>query len=410
MRAFPMNAIVRGALAAALACVLATACDQPFEPYRENETLVFSMFGALDLYADTQWVRVMPVRQSSLLDAAPLDATVTLERLDGRQTIVLRDSVFSFRDENLGASAYAHNFWTTERLQPRATYRLKAVQADGDSSSALVTMPDEIRVTFENDVRTLQGSAGTLYVQAPDVLSADVLYLMRSTCGVGGLVRAVPQARIPNSGAQKGFIISGLLAFGECLQDERRQEIRITVGPLDWPYTPDLSDLDVARPGSATSNVVNGLGFVGGLAIRTIPFHRCQQLVARPGGQRTCEVTYDERSGTVSGRVIRQPCGAPHAVQDVRLTERYTNGGAIVRHWKTGWNGEYRFEGIEPGSELEIEVRPIEPGLAYSLAPSPFGAVSDRTAASAQAAPMRIPPLAEGQRLALPDIAVSTGC
>ncbi len=52
-------------------CLLLTACcmlvlsgcNRSFEPFKENNTYYFSIYGYLDVSADTQWVRVSPARQ-----------------------------------------------------------------------------------------------------------------------------------------------------------------------------------------------------------------------------------------------------------------------------------------------------------------------------------------------------------
>ena len=53
----------------------------------------------------------------------------------------------------------------------------------------------------------------------------------------------------------------------------------------------------------------------------------------------------------------------------------------MVRRWRTGWQGEYRFEGIEPGAELSIQ--------------------------AGSAPPVALPRLAPGQRLAVQDLLVT---
>jgi hypothetical protein len=130
--------------------------------------------------------------------------------------------------------------------------------------------------------------------------------------------------------------------------------------------------------------VENGLGYVGAAATWTIPFHRCAIIARRPDDSQTCATTYNARSALISGSVTRQPCGRPHTLADVRLTERFVDGGAVVRRWKTGWDGAYRFEGIEPGAELSLQV----------------GA----------GAPVPLPRLAPGQRYVVQALSVTTGC
>lgn len=73
-------------LSAAVALLL-VACDQTFEPLGQNDS-PFSMFSILNASADTQWVRVMPIRKSVFSEAAPIDATVTLEHGESGTVVV----------------------------------------------------------------------------------------------------------------------------------------------------------------------------------------------------------------------------------------------------------------------------------------------------------------------------------
>jgi hypothetical protein len=86
---------------------LVAGCDHPFEPFQENTLGPFSVFGYLDLNADVQWVRVMPIRQTLLAEPGPIDAVVTLEHLGTGRVVTLRDSLFAYTDHGMGAVAYA---------------------------------------------------------------------------------------------------------------------------------------------------------------------------------------------------------------------------------------------------------------------------------------------------------------
>jgi len=46
-----------------------------------------SVFGALDASADTQWIRVTPLRHTVLASPDPLGSTVTLERAGTGKTV-----------------------------------------------------------------------------------------------------------------------------------------------------------------------------------------------------------------------------------------------------------------------------------------------------------------------------------
>lgn len=126
--------------------LFASACDQTFEPLIEHDRY-FSIFGVLNPAADTQWIRVTPIRDlltTSTLPG-PIEAVVTLEDLSTGQIVTLSDSLFAYGVTNLDHSQhrYAYNFWTTHPIRPGATYRLTVTRSDGTKSSATVPMAKE---------------------------------------------------------------------------------------------------------------------------------------------------------------------------------------------------------------------------------------------------------------------------
>ena len=169
------------------------------------------------------------------------------------------------------------------------------------------------------------------------------------------------------------------------LVDMYRREIRVVAGRSDWPYHPGLPDVAVTVPNAAPSNVENGLGFVAGVATWTIPFDACEALPSASTPDQPCATRFHAGSASIAGRVIREPCGEPHALATIQLTEKLPGGGAIRRTWKTGWNGQYRFEGIQPGAELFLELGSEAPGVP-------------------------LPRLSTGDRYAVDDLSVPAGC
>lgn len=381
-RPFSLTGVVRGFVAALLASAFASGCDRPFQPFEENRSGPFSMVGYLDLRADTQWVRVMPVRQSLLSGPEPIDAVVTLEHLGSGRTVTLQDSLFQFKDSRLDGVSYVHVFWTTERLEAGARYELKAVRSDGALSTAVVDMPADLEFTFLNPRDT-----AWVEIRAERVLFVETFHTMSTSGGQYGATvgkRQRPPAPTPDPRLHV-LAVDGIAPFALGMVDVRRPELRIAAARSDWPFDASLTDLDATLPGTTPSNVENGLGFVGGVVTWTIPFHRCTVIEARPDGKQICAITFDSRSASITGRVTRQPCGRPHVLADVRLTHRFVDGGAVALRWKTGWDGEYRFEGIQPGADLVLDLGPNTPTV-------------------------QLPRLAPGQRHTVQDISVQQGC
>ena len=116
---------------ALLACLGLQACDASFDPFQEPGRM--SVYGALDASADTQWMRITPVRHMLRTTPDPLETTVTLQRVGTGRTVELRDSIVAFT--TIGglypeAMWYTHNYWTTEPIELGATYTVTVTGAD----------------------------------------------------------------------------------------------------------------------------------------------------------------------------------------------------------------------------------------------------------------------------------------
>ena len=370
-----------------LAVALATGCDHPFEPFQEDALGPYSIFGYLDLHADTQWIRVMPVRHQLLPGAAPIDAVVTLEHGATGRVVTLRDSVFAFTDNRLDGEAYAHNFWTTEPLEPGATYRLEAIRSDGETTTATVEMPPELVVHIEfwevpEVVDTWEPRQ--MFGQSDHLLYVDVIYTVFDPT-INDLGSPVRERRQPTSFVPGvwGFALPGIGPFQRLNRppyiDLLRREVEIVSVGEGWPYEPGLSAAEVAIPGRIPTTVQNGVGALLAVAARTIALPLCESVEARPDGTTGCDLVVDASAASIAGNVVRPGCPASDLAR-VRLTQRFAGGGAVVYEWRTDGGGLYRFQGLEPGSELTLElslggfptgepvsvdVPPLEPGARY---------------------------------------------
>ena len=164
----------------------------------------FSVFGYLDLAADTQWIRVTPIRQNIRPDSAAIDAVVTLEHAGSGRVVTLRDSLFRFADPDVaGSSAWVHNFWTTEPLEPEATYRLRVERSDGAATTAVVEMPAEPHLTlrfFENPEVPFRLPL-QLVVESEHFLYTDVAYTVFARLRGSGPLGVRPAGDRPGADA-----------------------------------------------------------------------------------------------------------------------------------------------------------------------------------------------------------------
>lgn len=265
--------LLAGFGAVALAAALA-GCESSFDPFEESG-ISFSIFGYVDVAADTQFVRVSALRQSAYEDE-PVDAVVTLEDLTRGRTATLQDSVVRF-----GSGAVAHNFWTAEAVEPGTAYRLTATGPDGATATAAFETPPQFpNPTLESGITIYSSPEFPPMAQAvfftgieafADLRVTYVLEEPRTTVVISYVDRIIRTGEDTHSVAFGAYedvqrALSG--APGELCPRLRSAEIFVAATTEAWP---DLGSLDPetrALPATA-SNVEGGLGFVGGVITRS---------------------------------------------------------------------------------------------------------------------------------------------
>lgn len=283
---------------AILSCLVATGCNETFEPWEENDQYHFSIFGYLDASADTQWVRVMPVREEFFLDPdQSLDAKVTLEHVESGESVIMNDSLFAYAHD-----VYAWNFWTTMDVQPEQTYRLTVKHPNNPgyrSSSVETTLPPDfppplVQIDFDalgNPVNT------TVFVKGVDRL-ADVQTVFHPTFPVSGkeyLVRLSHlQDSLHTSSGEFRILIDPLedfqhldtyyrlnpsVTFSQYLNPSSAygpQQIFIASAGPDYHFFPSIDQKIVALP-EGVSNIENGVGYLSGIVSKTVPYQTCME-------------------------------------------------------------------------------------------------------------------------------------
>ena len=283
-----------GVLVTLLAAVLLGSCNTDFNPIQEND-FHFSVFGFLDAAADSQFIRITPLRDSiALTPGRPLDATVTLEHpASGRKT-TFRDSLFTFQTDL--AERIAYNFWSAEPIEHDAIYRLAVTRSDGAASTATITMPP----AFPDPELLLPEQRGT-----PSISFTAAIRI----AGVERLadLRIVFTYRQPGQGPETANTLTlsyldrlttlptGLgVAFrpyndffssvSGCPIVDDVQVLIAAAGP-DWPDFLSLDDETLALADVVT-NVENGVGFIGGVSSKKLPWERLRGFLI--GTQPTC--------------------------------------------------------------------------------------------------------------------------
>ena len=270
--------------------------DTAFDPFEEG-TLNFSVFGFLDAGADTQFVRISTLRDSVALSPGPIDAEVVLQETATGHTIGLRDSLFVFFQEGQDRRI-AYNFWTPEPLEPGATYRLTVTRSDGAATRAEVTLPgalpDPVLFAEGTFLIPVRDWVQTITVKAVERL-ADVVVVLRfrDNDTPGQPLRMLRMSYVERLRS----IASGVSVTTDIYADLRHRlgttgcpvvveaTAVIAVAGPDWPDLTGIDDETLALPGVVT-NIEEGVGFLGGIASRTLPW---PELVGLMGAkQRDC--------------------------------------------------------------------------------------------------------------------------
>lgn len=351
-------------LSCAIAALAAGGCDETFEPIAPG-ALPFSVWGYLDAAADTQWIRVTPVRSRMQTSPGPSDAVVTLEHVRTGQLIELRDSLFRLSDPGGLGVVYVHNFWTTERIEPGAAYRFSARREGEEPAEVVVEIPRDYAV--EVWVSQLPAVSDSLRISPLRHLPfLELTAHFRDACESDALSRragghssddAVLMIRIDT------VEIRSRDAPPECGDPTiERHELWLVGSGAPWP---EGSDYEVGALGGVPelpSNITNALGFLGGVLTRTVPYEKCvfqggEEGVAVPSH---CRLRYDSETATLSGSVIETRCeDGPIAAIPVELRELDGEPPAHrkIRPTRTDPVGGFRIGGLEPGMRYLLRAR-----------------------------------------------------
>lgn len=289
-RTQPRVAPVPAILVAAVLLLVSGCKDPTVDVFRPTDQFQFSLFGALDVAADTQVVRVEPLDDSIQVGAPPtLDATLILENLDSGEQIRLQDSLATFGSDPV----VVHNFWTTHSIEPSTSYRI-AVRREGEPvATATTTTPArapelsvggtalELPCIFPEDPNDQLKPQNSFRVVARNV---DRLASVVVTYPIPDASPFIPRSVPHLKGAEKFedlfritvFYRPDLVALNpdqaapsrepSCASqsDFARPSVKVAVaaGGPDWPKWRGAPLDEIARPDSF-SNVQGGHGFVG---------------------------------------------------------------------------------------------------------------------------------------------------
>ena len=266
----------------AIFSLVLSGCENNFQPLKENNDFIFSIYGYLEASADTQWVRVSPARKQLEMPHEVPDMEVTLEHMETGDIVVMNDSLFS---EN---GAHFLNFWTTMEIKNGQTYRLKAEKPDGASSQATVTIPDEFSTPRVQKVTRFWGQPPAYKIYISDVnklVDLRTIWYVRiaeekkkisfkhrdkvdtvSSYGGSYSVSVVPEDELQEIESH---------TLGDDQIEVLHKQFYVVSGGPEWNEEITLTDdLVYTLPGSI-SNVENGLGYMVGIDSKVIPYESC---------------------------------------------------------------------------------------------------------------------------------------
>lgn len=276
--------------------LLAQGCDPAVDVFRPTEQYRFSLFGALDVAADTQAIRVAPIDDTTAIGAPPdLKVTVFLKNLDTGEQVFLRDSLTTLASGQ--RTIQVHNFWTTHPIHPATSYRVIVQRKDETVTTATTTTPARSPTLSHNDAFLLpclfpryfdqdeRRAENTFLVEARNVehiAAADVTYFVTYRTPEDSLriSRTFSHySTVEDKGAYfeiPFFYRPDLVDLNpdpgpepECV---RRNElthpyalVRVASGGPNWPEDWRGLPIDEIATRNAYSNVEGGHGFVAGV-------------------------------------------------------------------------------------------------------------------------------------------------
>ena len=264
---------------------LMSSCDDDFAPLKENDRYNFSIYGYLDLEADTQWIRVMPIRETIYYSTDPIDAIVTLTNLNSGQSVLMNDSLFVLDLVGTDNDIAFWNFWTDVRIEPNTEYEIRAVCSDDKASSVRFSTPD----SFPTPALDIDVGTGYEYVLVSDEVEniVDVrtfwkIYNPEKRDTIIYQFNHTNRMWIDNNGKYNVQLSKQL--DHEIIERRNPTEglriryikgqIFITSAGDEWINFPEMDKELIALP-EATTNINDGLGYVVGAAIKIIPYDAC---------------------------------------------------------------------------------------------------------------------------------------
>lgn len=256
-----------------------TACEETVDPILDSDRQ-FTLWGTLDMNADTQFIRVVPIREVLDVRTAqiPQIDVISID-LDTGETVVWEDSLITFSN-----AAPALLFSADLRVQPTHTYRIEVRSPDAALvTSAETTIPVLPFVeVFEEDVDNPIGPSGFVVSGWQDVIWHGInqtpyeieqwyRFLEFGSYGfIDHMLSYVPPNSYAAARDELTLKLNLLRQRDSVKKYVNLSQVRLvglgqSITVLDDQFVPPGGEFDaelLAQPGTM-SNVENGFGFIG---------------------------------------------------------------------------------------------------------------------------------------------------
>jgi len=254
-------------------------CDATIETIEPDERYNYSVFGYLDVAADTQWIRVDDINDGEVQGIArDFNAQVRLTNTSSGRGVMLRDSLTL-----VSGRLEVFNFWTTEPIEPSTTYRVEVLE-DGEvkTEATTTTPPDQIayRTYFRRAPSPFYFDL--LVASVPRLAGARLVLEAENACVDDALTTTVASDAFPLSREYLPGTFQVRFRWADALRVAAREEcaqlvsdnidITLTSAGPDWPELASINALDTRElvlP-DRISNVTGGHGYVGGIVTKRL--------------------------------------------------------------------------------------------------------------------------------------------
>ncbi len=120
---------------------LLSSCDSSFDPVVQDQAEFYGVFGFLDTAADTQFVRVSPLRETLEPSGELVVPQVVSTHLATGEQTVWQDSIVVLDDGRRGQL-----FFAQVAVNPGDTYRLEVRGPEGEVTRAVTEVPSRLRI------------------------------------------------------------------------------------------------------------------------------------------------------------------------------------------------------------------------------------------------------------------------